>query len=359
MNRFRETVGILIVDDTPEHIKTAAAILKTLGYPIRAASNAEHALRLIEKQVPTVLLLDIAMPGMDGFELMRKLSKYPFYADMAILCVTASSDRQSIEQGFALGARDYVVKPYHSSELLARVKNHIQLVIQSKELKHSYEELDQFCLNISHDLRSPLYTVCQLCDLLEKSCGDLSSDQTKEILKRIRTKSFQTARMAERLLDLSRVSLKECRKEIVNLNLLLSSVIEELKNLNSDRNIIFSSDILPEIQADPELIRILFQNILGNAIKFTRDRNPARIAVSFRNADDAVTLEVCDNGAGFDPEGSKKLFQVFERLHTQEEFEGTGVGLAIAKRIMRHHNGSISIKGKPENGACVTLSFPV
>ena len=358
MNRSRETVSILIVDDTPEHIKTAGAILKTLGYPIRAASNAEHALRLIEKQVPTVLLLDIAMPGMDGFELMRQLSKYPFYADMAILCVTASSDRQSIEQGFALGARDYVVKPYHPSELLARVKNHIQLVIQAKELKHSYEELDQFCLNVSHDLRSPLYTVCQLCDLLERSCEDSRSTQTRAILKRIRAKSSQTAKMAERLLDLSRVSQKECQKETVNLNLLMSSVFEDLKNLNPDRNLIFSSDTIPEIQGYPDLLRILFQNILGNAVKFTRGRNPAKINVSFQSSGDTVTLAVCDNGVGFDPECGGKLFRVFERLHTQEEFEGTGVGLVIAKRIMRHHSGSIQINGKPGHGACVILSFP-
>ena len=239
MNRFRETVGILIVDDTPEHIKTAAAILKTLGYPIRAASNAEHALRLIEKQVPTVLLLDIAMPGMDGFELMRKLSKYPFYADMAILCVTASSDRQSIEQGFALGARDYVVKPYHSSELLARVKNHIQLVIQSKELKHSYEELDRFALNV-HDLRFHHYILSvSSVTCWRKAAGDLSSDQAKRSLKGFDKIFPDRQNGVERLLGLSCVSLKECRKRNSKLKSLLSSVIEELKNLNSDRNIFF------------------------------------------------------------------------------------------------------------------------
>lgn len=359
MSQYREAVNILIVDDTPEHIKTAGAILKQLGCPIRAAASAESAVKLIQKQLPTVLLLDIAMPGMDGFALMRLLRKEPYYHDMAILCVTASSDRVSIEQGFALGARDYVIKPYRSTELLARVKSHLQIVNQARELKHSYEELDQFCLNVSHDLRSPLHTISQLCDLLEKKLAADSSGQIHEILERIHGKSIQTARMAERLLDLSRVSQSQCRKETVDFNALLQPLFEDLIALNPDRDIIFQADELPEITGDPDLLRILFQNILGNAVKFTRDRSPARITVSFWSAANEITVEVRDNGAGFKTEHGEKLFHVFERLHTQEEFEGTGVGLAIVKRIMRHHGGSVSITGKLDEGACVFLRFPL
>lgn len=359
MSRYREAENILIVDDTPEHIKTAGTILKQLGCPIRVASSAECAVKLIEKQVPTVLLLDLTMPGMDGFALMQLLSKEPYYHDMAILCVTASSDRKSIERGFSLGARDYVIKPYHSTELLARVKSHLQIVNQAYELKHSYEELDQFCLNVSHDLRSPLYTISQLCDLLEKKLTVDPSGQVHEILKRIHGKSVQTARMTERLLDLSRVSQTQCRKEIVDLNVLLPPLFEDLKTLNPDRDIIFQANKLPKIAGDSDLLEILFQNILGNAVKFTRDCTPAQITVSFRNLENGISVEVRDNGAGFKTEHGEKLFHVFERLHTHEEFEGTGVGLAIVKRIMRHHGGSASITGKPDEGACVFLRFPL
>jgi PleD family two-component response regulator len=157
--------NLLIVDDTPTHIKTAGSILKELGHPIRVATNAASALKLIHEQVPSVILLDLVMPDMDGFQLMKILRDEPFFNEMAIICVTANDDRQSLEEGFALGARDYVIKPYHASELLVRVKTHMQIVTQASELKYSYDELDQFCLNVSHDLRSTLYTIssCASC----------------------------------------------------------------------------------------------------------------------------------------------------------------------------------------------------
>lgn len=359
MSRQTETVNLLIVDDTPAHIKTAGKILKELGFPVRAAANAKAALKLIAKQVPTVLLLDLDMPGMDGFELMRVLKKEPCYEDMAILCVTASSDRESIEQGFALGARDYVVKPYRSSELLARVKNHIQIIRQANELKHSYKELDQFCLNVSHDLRSPLQTISQLCKLLETSLPDSSPERISGILRRIQKKSSETARMTERLLDLSRVSQAECRKTAVDLNLMLPDISNDLKSLQKDRDIRLHIDLLPQISGDPDLLRILFKNLIGNAVKFTRGCSPAEITVSSAVFGEWITIEIRDNGAGFDPEHVGKLFHVFERLHTQEEFGGTGVGLTIVKRIMRHHDGTVSITGQPGQGACVTLGFPI
>ncbi|MBS7007315.1 hybrid sensor histidine kinase/response regulator [Anaerostipes sp.] len=359
MSRQMEMVNLLIVDDTPAHIKTAGTILKELGYPVRAAANAGAALKLIAKQIPTVLLLDLAMPGMDGFELMQVLKKEPFYDDMAILCVTASNDRESIEKGFSLGARDYVVKPYRACELLARVKTHIQIIRQAKELKHSYEELDQFCLNVSHDLRSPLHTISQLCRLLETSLPNSSPEQISAILKRIQDKSGETARMTERLLDLSKVSQAEYQKIKVDLNRMLPSVFDDLKDLYGRRDIRFHMEQLPDISGDPDLLRILFQNVIGNAVKFTQGRSTAEISVSSGITNEWITVNISDNGAGFCPEQTAKLFQVFERLHTQEEFEGTGVGLTIVKRIMQRHCGKVSITGQAGQGACVTLRFPV
>ena len=135
---MEDNINILIVDDTPEHIHIATSLLKTLGYPIRVSTSASKALTLIEKKKPTLILLDKTMPDMDGFELCRLLKENPSYSDIAIIFMTSAQDEESIKKGFALGAQDYVVKPYNSSELIARVSTHIKLASQSIQLKASY-----------------------------------------------------------------------------------------------------------------------------------------------------------------------------------------------------------------------------
>lgn len=357
---MEDNINILIVDDTPEHIHIATSLLKTLGYPIRVSTSASKALTLIEKKKPTLILLDITMPDMDGFELCSLLKENPYYSDIAIIFMTSAQDEESIKKGFALGAQDYVVKPYNSSELLARVSTHIKLASQSIQLKASYKELDQFCHTVSHDLKSPLLVLKQLVNLLTLETKDSLSPTTKEIITRIENKSDDIILMIERLLEFSRINQIQCSFEEINISDIFYSVMEELSSLEPNRKIDFIvSKSLPIVNGDKTLIKFLIQNILSNALKFSKNNELTIIKVNCSTLENYYEISIQDNGAGFDMTYKNKLFHIFERLHSKDEFDGSGVGLVIVKRIMERHNGKVSIEGEPNKGACVKLYFPI
>lgn len=355
----KNNINILIVDDSLEHIRIASSILKVLKYPIRVANNGTTALKLIKEQIPTLILLDIVMPKIDGFEICDIIKNDPLYQDIAIIFMTAYQDEDSIQKGFLLGAQDYVVKPYKSSELIARVQTHIKLTTQSNKLKLAYKELDQFCHTISHDLKSPLHVIKQLSNLLSLELGNEITEEIKEIMKRIDNKSSEVITMIERLLEFSKMGQIECNFNAVDLTLLFTETINELTSLeNPNRKIKFTLDTLPSIIGDKTLLKFLIQNILSNSLKFTRKNDITIINISSKNYKDTYEISIQDNGVGFNMKYYNKLFNIFERLHSKEEFEGSGVGLAIVQRIVQRHNGTVSIYGQLGVGATVTLSFP-
>lgn len=351
-------INILIVDDAPEHIRTAGVILKSLGYPIRVASSGRQALALVGKQAPTVVLLDISLGDMDGFEVCRQIRQRPSCQDTAIIFVTADQGEESIQKGFASGGQDYVVKPFVPSELLARTGAHLRLAAQARELKASYQELDQFCRTVSHDLKSPLMVIRQLAAALVESVPAKSRGEAGIPARLLDEKCGQTIRMIERLLEFSRMTRMECHLHLIDPVPIFRQVYAELSSLEPQRDISFHIEPLPQILADETLFTLLVQNILGNAVKFTRKTPSAQIRVTTASSPGHLQIIVCDNGAGFDMQYHDKLFHVFERLHSASEFEGSGVGLAIAARIMRTHGGSIDITSKLQKGCRVVLDFP-
>ena len=171
-------------------------------------------------------------------------------------------------------------------------------------------------------------------------------------------KCEQLLKMAERLLELSRTGQVESHMQPVDLAELFRNTCEELTGLEPGRKFLISVKEIPVLNADPALMKLLAQNIFSNAIKFTPRRETAEITVSCTEDASGLTVTVKDNGAGFDQANAGKLFQVFSRLHDTSQFEGTGVGLTIVERIMRTHEGSVSISGEPDRGAAVTLHFP-
>lgn len=358
MNNSNEDINILIVDDTPEHIHIASSILKPLNCSIRAANSGTAALKLIEKKIPTLILLDVNMPDINGFEICQMLKSNSIYEDVAIIFITASEDEYSISKGFSLGAQDYVVKPYNSSELLARVTTHIKLIRQKEELKHAYDELNKFCHTVSHDLKSPLLVIIQLINLLCSELDSNESEDVKNILDQLTSKSEDTILMIERLLELSKINQFECDFKSVNLTDIANTMYNELSSLESSRNIIFNCSKLPIIKCDETLIKLLFQNVLSNALKFSRNSNPSIININCETSSKYLYIYIEDNGVGFNMKYSDKLFHVFERLHNKEDFEGSGVGLSIIKRIMEHHNGHVEIYSELNKGTKITLAFP-
>ena len=355
----KNNINILIVDDSLEHIRIASSILKSLKYPIRVANNGMTALKLIKEQIPTLILLDIIMPKINGFEICNIIKKNPLYQDIAIIFMTADQDEESIQKGFSLGAQDYVVKPYKSSELIARVKTHIKLASQSNELKSAYKELDQFCHTVSHDLKSPLNVIKQLSNLLSLELGNTLTEDALEIMNRIDNKSSEVILMIERLLEFSKMGQLECNYTAVDLHSLFNEIMNELTSLEKpSRKIKFNLGKLPTINGDKTLLKFLIQNILSNSLKFSNKNDITIINVFLDDRKDSYEISIQDNGVGFNMKYSNKLFRIFERLHSKEEFEGSGVGLAIVKRIMDRHNGAVYICSQLYKGVTVTLSFP-
>lgn len=352
---------ILIVDDTPDHIRIAGSILKNEGYQIRVATSGSLALSLMNQQLPALVLLDIQMEDMDGFAVLNAMKTHENLRDIPVIFLTADTDRGTLQRCFACGGADYIQKPYEPFELIARVASQIKIASQAASLKESYNELNQFCHSVSHDLKSPLQVITQLTLALKEDMSEtpqLLNRDMEELMNRITAKCASTIVMIERLLDFSKMAELSCHFESIQLTPFITAIYQELKSLEpANRQINFHIEALPAIRGDRALCTQLFQNILSNAIKFTRHKTEAEITVASQQIPEGLQITITDNGAGFDMEYSSKLFHVFERLHSADEFEGSGVGLAMVRRIMEKTGGQVSIFGEPGTGTCVTLLF--
>lgn len=349
---------ILLVDDSPEHIEASAGILGDNNFRIRVATNGTTALKLIKQHQPDLILLDIYMPKMDGFEICRIIKSNPDYSDIPIIFLTASNDEESIKKGFELGAQDYVIKPFNPSELLARVNTHIALKQHTEYLVEANKELGSFCYSVSHDLKAPLLSICKLSEFLSADYSKVLDGEGQNLLSIIQKKSNEMVSIVDKLLDFSKMCEKQIENQTIDLNSVFSEVYNELVEIEPKRQINFKLHTLPQIVGDPVMIRLLIRNILSNALKYTRNREVALIeAVSVENELENI-IYVKDNGAGFNMKYSSRLFNVFQRLHSDKEFEGSGVGLAICQKIIKRHNGRVWITGEVDRGAIFYFALP-
>lgn len=348
---------ILLVDDTPEHIETAVTVLRENNFRVRIATKGSTAFKLIEQHQPDLILLDVFMPEMDGFEICRIIKAQSDLSSIPIIFLTSSNDAKSIKKGFDLGAQDYVVKPFNTSELLARVHTHIMLKKQTESLLKANHELDSFCYTVAHDLKAPLLSLRKLTEYLALDYSDRLDIEGRELIDDIQDKSTEIIQLVNHLLELSRMSEMPMNIEPINLDQLFGEVFNELIKLEPHRNVKFSTGNLPIIQGDPVMIKLLVMNVLTNAIKYTRNRDIAYIkATSIENETEFI-ISIADNGAGFDMRYASRLFSIFQRLHSQNEFEGSGVGLTIVQKILKRHQGLAWMTGKVNEGATFNFSF--
>ncbi len=234
-----------------------------------------------------------------------------------------------------------------------------RVVDRTAQLQDANKELEAFSYSVSHDLRAPLRHVTGYVELLTKCLG---SSLSKEGLRYLTTISKAAERMGELiddLLDFSRIGRTELRKTDVNLDQLIQEALKDLQVDTKERNIVWKIHPLPHVQADPSLLRMVLVNLISNAVKFTGTRVEAKIEIgcSPNRSGETVTF-ICDNGAGFNPEYTEKLFGVFQRLHSDKEFEGTGIGLANVQRIIHRHGGRVWAEGVVDRGATFYFSLP-
>lgn len=229
---------------------------------------------------------------------------------------------------------------------------------RTAELEVANKELESFSYSVSHDLRAPLRAISGFSNILIEDYTDKLDPECKRLLNTIQSNTQKMAQLIDDILTLSRMGRKEIKKINININDLVKSIFEELKPTYPNREIKLSLSALPSAQGDPTLLRAVFINILTNAIKFTKTRTSALIEVGGRSLNNENSYYVKDNGVGFEMKYVDKVFGVFQRLHSDTEFEGTGVGLAIVQRIIHRHGGRVWAEGKVGKGATFYFTLP-
>jgi PAS domain S-box-containing protein len=234
-----------------------------------------------------------------------------------------------------------------------------RVVERTAQLQAANQELEAFSYSVSHDLRAPLRHVMGFVDLLQKDAGPLLSEKSLHHLTTISQSAKQMGDLIDDLLDFSRVGRSEMRKTEVNLDELVRETLGDFQAETKERNIVWKIRPLPAVRADRALLRLVLINLISNAVKFTGARAQAGIEIGCAPSGDGETvIFIRDNGAGFDPRYAHKLFGVFQRLHSHDEFEGTGIGLANVQRIIHRHGGRTWAEGVVGSGATFYFSIP-
>jgi light-regulated signal transduction histidine kinase (bacteriophytochrome) len=217
-------------------------------------------------------------------------------------------------------------------------------------------ELEAFSYSVSHDLRAPLRHIDGFARILKEEHAAELSEEAQRYLDRVLHGANHMGHLVDDLLNLAKIGRRELARQRTKLDLLVREALADLPG-TENRSIEWRVEPLPEVDGDPGLLKLVFNNLLGNALKFTRSRQPAVIEIGTRDSAEVTTIFVRDNGVGFDPKYADKLFGVFQRLHRQEDFEGTGVGLATVQRIIRKHGGEVWAESQVDNGATFFFSL--
>lgn len=382
------SIPLLMVDDRPENLVALEALLGDLQVDMVKAFSGNEALRLSLKQEFALVLLDVQMPDMDGFETAELMRSNPKTRHLPIIFVTAGmKDLKYQFKGYDAGAVDYLTKPIEPEILRSKVKvfrdlylqrrelelhrQHLQSLVdqrtaelrraaaelekrvleRTEELQQANHQLEGFAYSVSHDLRAPLRHVDSFSRMLLEDYGDKLDEDAVGLLNRIVAGCKNMGMLLESILSLSRTSRQPLNKTTVRMARLAQEVFDQLIQLYQDHTVDFSLAEMPDAEADPVLIRQVYTNLLGNSLKYSSKCDHPRIEVGAVKQNGATVYFVKDTGVGFDMKYADKLFAVFQRLHDSREYEGTGVGLAIVQNIIQRHGGRIWAEAERDKGA--------
>ncbi len=357
---------ILIVDDTTKNIQVLGNMLYSKGYNISVATSGKEALESVKAKTHDLILLDIQMPEMDGFEVCKNLKSNPSTKEIPVIFLTAVTDPEKIVHGFELGAVDYITKPLNPAELFMRVATHIEI----KESRTKLEELnatkDKFFKIIAHDLRNPFAGIMGLSEIMEnelKDNGKLNESTFLQYSQLI----FNSAKSALSLIENLAQWAKSQTGEIVvsprNLpfnNLLLNTLPIVTSNA-FNKNIILEKNISDQdiVFADEALSNMIIRNLLTNAIKFTHPGG--KIIVSTKMEGDFLEISISDTGIGISPKNLSKIFRIdskFSSLGTNKE-KGTGLGLILCQEFVEKQGGTIRVESELGKGSKFTFTLPL
>lgn len=367
-SRLTQSARILVVDDSMDNLFLVQSILEEEGYDISLAEDGQTALNKIEESLPDLVLLDVMMPGMDGYEVTRRIRQDGRLPFIPILLITAF-DQPSVVTGLDSGADDFIRKPVEVEELLARVRSLLRLKRTVDERDEIARQREDFVSRLTHDLRTPLVAADRMLMLFEQGAlGELSPQMIEAVQTMIRS-NRNLLDMVNTLLEVYRYEAgrKDLNFSTVDLTELIPEVIKELNPLAEDKglSLIFQNHVpsnqIGLIQGDSLELRRLFTNLIGNAIKFT---DTGSVDVLLRRDSQAnngkqpcLVVDVQDTGAGISEEDQQQLFQRFRQ--GKHRRSGSGLGLHLSRRIAETHHGTIKLKSEVGKGSTFTVSLPI
>jgi signal transduction histidine kinase len=370
-------IDILLVDDRPYGLMAMEAVLDNPEYNLVKAGSGQEAVASLYGHDFAVILLDVQMPVMDGFETARLIRQYAPSSETPIIFITAiNKDSHQISRGYESGAIDYLFKPidpdilrskvkifaelYRSRQMLKKMNEELEARVRERtaELIRTNKELEQFVYIASHDLQEPLRKIVIFGDRLKEDYSQGLGETGRDYLERMRKASLRMKNVIEDLLMFSKIGA-EVSFDKVDLHEVIDEIRSdlEIKITQSGARIEIAGG-LPQLTGNKSQIHHLFQNLIANAIKFGKKDVPPVIKIECDQAPNCVSVRISDNGIGFDEKYLDHIFKMFQRLHSQHEYEGSGIGLSICQKIVQQHGGQITARSTLGEGATFVVTLP-
>jgi hypothetical protein len=405
---------ILLVDDREDNLLAIETIFEPDGYRFVKANSGREALKILLREFDfALILMDVKMPNLNGFETASLIYERDKLKHVPIIFITANNfGDENLYRGYQAGAIDYIYKPIKPEVLRAKVsvlidlyRKNRQLLAQEqrlvainkslemeiKERKSSEEkvkhlnrqlleniasleqankDLDRFAFMASHDLQEPLRKIRMFSDRLALKYNDMMDDDGRTNIQRIHKAAERMQNLITDILTFSKISVDAPSFVNCDMNAILEEVLIDLDEEVKEKNGKITIEKLPVLSVNPSLIKPLFHNLIGNALKYSkRDTTPvvnitSEISPHLNGKASSVSVKYCrifiqDNGIGFDQKYAEEIFGMFKRLHHNSEFQGTGIGLALCKKIVEQHKGYISARSKINEGSTFIVSLPL
>jgi signal transduction histidine kinase len=406
---------ILLVDDRDDNLLSVESILESDGYRFVKAGSGRQALKILLSEMDfALILMDVNMPNLNGFETAALIYEREKLKHIPIIFITANNyGDDNIFKGYRAGAVDYIYKPINPDLLRAKVAVFVDLYLKNAQLlaqeqkliainknleleikdrKNSEEkvselnvqllqnvsrleaankELDLFAFMASHDLQAPLRKILVFSDRIKEEYAEKLGTDGNMYLTRIQKVCNQMKQLINNILEFSKITVKKELFTEVDLNVLIPDILQELNDTIQEKNIQVVLERLPVYCVNAVLMHQLFLNLIANAVKYTSKTNPPVIriyseefSISKVIGDTLKEIKygrvfIEDNGIGFDQKYADEIFDMFRRLHPVAEYEGTGIGLALCKKIIEKHNGFISVKSEVDKGSIFIISIPL
>lgn len=362
---------ILVVDDVMTNILLLQVLLDKEGFNVITANNGEIAIDIITKEIPDLILLDVNMPNMDGFEVIKEIKKYSLYREIPVIFLTAINDIDSIVKGFKMGVSDYITKPFNKEELMARIIHQLSLLTAKRiiikrihVLKKTILDRDKMYSVIAHDLRSPMASMKIIMNSIMNDADKTKMDPAMyELLNMANKTTEDIFSLLDNLLKWTKFQIG---KQVVipqNIDLVLISkgIVDVFSNVASLKNIKieFDSEIkYANVYTDIDMVKSCVRNLLSNAIKFSYEGGIVKVRL--QESDDSYILSVTDNGCGISEANQQKLLNVnthYTSYGTAQE-EGSGLGLLLTMEFVNKNNGKLWFESKEGKGSTFFISLP-